>query len=70
MNLSLRKLRIMIASEEAKRAAQQARHAADVSAGRCCMAHHYGCTEARRHSHTLEGDVVLTLPADGKEAER
>lgn len=55
----------MIESEEKKRQAQKDRHREDVEAGRCCYAHHYGCKEKRKHSHLLEGDILITESGGG-----
>ena len=65
MKIKIRRLRVMIESEEKKRQAQKDRHREDVEAGRCCYAHHYGCKEKRKHSHLLEGDILITESGGG-----
>ncbi len=59
--IKVRKLRVMIASEEAKRQAQKDRVADAVARGLCCRAYHFGCREPWPHTHGVDG-TSLAVP--------
>ncbi len=68
--IKLWKLRVMIASEEAKRQAQKARVADSAARGLCCRAAHFGCTEPWPHAHGVDGTSLPVAVAPKRQAGR